>query len=106
MRVPNHALRESISVQDAAGNGARGPVHGAARTIRAAVQPTSKLITNSRGVEVVADFLAIIRPEAGPVPVESRVTWAGAVYRVETAVPMPDTRRPSHWELYLVRWSG
>lgn len=106
MRVPTQLLRETLSIEDFTGNGARGPLHGAPRTTRASVQPTSKLMTDSRGVEVVVDAMAIVRPEAGPVPVESRVTWAGQVYRVVSSFAMPDTRRPSHWELGLVRWAG
>lgn len=106
MRIPNSALRESISVADWAGSGAHGTTHGAPRTIRAAVQPTSRLVVDARGKEVVAELQVLIRPEAGPVRPESKVTWAGVVYRVLAAVPMPDTRRPSHHELFLTRYAG
>ena len=48
----------------------------------------------------------VIRPEAGPVPVESRVTFAGNKYRVVEAYPVPDARRPTQWELTLAKWAS
>lgn len=106
MRVPTNLLRETLTIEDFLGNGARGTLHGAARTTRSSVQPTSKLVTDSRGQQVVVEILAIIRPEAGPVLAESIITWAGTRYRVVSAYAMPDTRRPSHWELALARYAG
>lgn len=106
MRVPHSQLRETVSVEDFAGSGSHGPVYAAARSVRASMQPTSRLLIEDNGREVTVTVLGIIRPEAGPVPVQSRVTWAGVVYRVATSIPMPDTRRPDHWEIGLVRYAG
>lgn len=106
MRIPTHLLRETISVQDYAGPGAKGPAYAAARSLRASMQPTSRLVTDPTGRTVTVDLVALVRPEAGQIPVESRVTWAGGTYRVVQVVPMPDTRRPSHWELGLMRYAG
>ena len=55
---------------------------------------------------VVRDTLAMIRPEDGPVAPQSRITWGTEKFRVETCYAMPDTRRPSHYELSLTRFVG
>lgn len=106
MRIPHELLRETISVEDYSGAGALGPAYSPARSLRASVQATSRLITDGTGRTLSIDALVLIRPEKGPVPVESRVTWAGSTYRVVRSVAQPDTRRPTHWELALLRYAG
>lgn len=106
MRVPNQILRERIVIENYEGSGARGPVYAEPRTVRANVQQTSRLMTDNDGSQVTADTLCIIRPEAGPVPAESRVEWNGQTFRVIRAYPMPDTRRPSQWELAMSVYAG
>ena len=106
MRIPHSILREDIAVQDFLGSGAHGPVYADARDVRARVEPTSRLFTDDQGRVLTITLLASIRPEAGPVPPESRVAWAGRTYRVVTAAAMPDTRRPDHYELALARFAG
>lgn len=106
MRAPHVILRETITIQDFAGSGARGPIYAASRSARASVQPTSKLASDAHGNQVAVDALAIVRPEAGPIPIESIVTWLGQRYRVAQAFPMPDSRRPSHWELSLTKYAS
>ncbi len=106
MRVPTFALRETISIQDFRGSGSHGPVYADARVVRASVQETSRLVTDTRGRAVTLELLAQVRPESGPVLIESRVAWQGRVYRVVTAYASPDTRRPTHWELGLSRFVG
>lgn len=102
MRVPRQLLRETITVEDYAGTGARGPVYVAGRPVRASMQQTSRLMSDARGNQITVDILATIRPENGPVPPESRVTWGSLVFRVAASHPYPDSRRPSHYELSLV----
>lgn len=109
MRVPRELLRDTVTIEDFGGSGARGPVYDAPRSVRGSVQPTSRLATSqnaatgSFGVTVVIDALVVIRPEDGPVRPESRVTARGVGYRVVQSYPMPDERRPSHYELALAR---
>lgn len=105
VRVPNQLLRETVSIREFGGSGARGPVYSAAREARASMQQTTTLVTDANGAQVTVDILMIIRPEAGPVPAESIVTWAGTKYRVARAYPMPDSRRPSQFELQLIRYA-
>ena len=105
MRIPHQLLRETVSIEDFAGSGARGPVYSPARSVRGLVQQTSRLMNDLHGNQVPIDALLLVRPEDGPVPVESKVTWLTTIYRVGQALPMPDSRRPSHYELSLIRYA-
>ena len=106
MRVPRYLLRETLAVEAYAGSGAKGPVYTPARDVRANVQDTTRMTTDSRGTQRVVDVLAIIRPEDGPLATETRVTWNGIVFRVASCMPIPDSRRPTHYELEMLRYSG
>jgi hypothetical protein len=106
MRVPHEALRESIVVEDYRGAGAYGVAFEDPRILRANVQRTERLEVTTHGRQLLATTLVIIRPEAGPVPVESKVTWNGDEFRVVRAFAVPDTRRPSHWELSIAPWQS
>ncbi len=90
------------------GSGARGAVYGEPRTIRAQVQPTARvwIERDNTGVSQDIDALIVVRPEDGPVTVESIVTYAdGTKFRVIRSYAMPDERRPSHWELAVTRYA-
>jgi len=105
VRVPRQLLRELILVEDFGGSGARGPLFEAReKPVRASVQPTMKLFTDASGQQYAIDALVIIRPEDGPVRPESKITARGEKYRVVRTYPMPDERRPSHYELAVSKW--
>ena len=104
MRIPHEALRETLSVEDYAGSGAMGSVFAAPRSVRANIQVTNRLIIEARGRQVYANTLILIRPEDGPIPIESRVVHGTDTFRVVRAFAMPDTRRPTHWELTALPW--
>lgn len=107
MRVPHEALKERVTVEDYNGSGSLGPTFATGRVVRASVQPTTKVVTDSRGVVTTVVSIIILRPEAGPVPAESRITDAlGRQFRVIQGDPFPDSRRPTHWELTVAKWSG
>ena len=106
MRVPNQILRETVLVADYEGSGARGPVYAEPRELRANVQPSTAVVSDIYGVKVNVSLRIIIRPEAGPVPPESKCTTRGATYRVVQSYPMPDARRPSQWELLLADFAA
>lgn len=93
-------------IEDFLGNGSLGPVLGFPRSVRASVQATHKVLITDVGEETTANVLVIVRPEDGPVKVESKVRWNETDYRVVQAFPMPDDFRPTHWELMLRRWSA
>lgn len=106
MRVPHETLQERVTIEDYLGDGSLGPTFAAGRVVRASVQPTTRLITDSMGVVVTVVSVIIIRPEAGPVPAESRVTDpSGRKFRVIQGDPFPNARRPVHWELTVARWA-
>ena len=106
MRVPHELLRDTITVEEHAGHGAHHPLYGGPVQIRASFQTTSKLVTNQRGETVAVDALVIIRPEDGPIQIESRVTDHGTQYRVVECYPYPNRRRPSQYELQLAKWAS
>ena len=102
MRIPRNFLRDDLSVEAYSAAGARGPTYGTAATIRASVQPTTRVVIDAHGRETQADVTAMIRPEdAAGAPLESRVTWNGAIYRVLRVAAMPDVQRPTHYELMM-----
>ena len=104
MRIPHEALRETITVEDYEGSGAYGATFAAPRSVRASVQNTDRLLVDTHGRQVLSNILILIRPEAGPVPVESKLTWGAETLRVVRVFPVPDSVRPSHWELTAGPW--
>lgn len=105
MRVPHEALRQTISIEDAMGSGAYGSILGEPRAVPASVQHTMGLVTDEMGVQAIDRTMVIVRPEAGPILVGSRVTNNGETYRVVKAFPLPDDRSPSHWEVIMELWA-
>lgn len=102
-RIPGFLLRDRIIIERPSGSSAYGPVTSGAQTVKASVQPTSRLVVDATGREQQADAVVFIRPEVAPVPVESKVTWGGVAYRVLTASAVPDEHRPTHRELNIQR---
>lgn len=105
MRVPHTLLLDTITIENHVGGSSRGPLFAAPRTVRAAVQRVRHVTFDRHGATTVTETVAIVRPEARPVPVESRVTAGGVVYRVIRESPVPDDRRPRQVELLLERWA-
>lgn len=101
LKVPSFLLRDRITVEPLAGSGAYGDTYDAPRTIKAHVEPTNRLVLDRDGQTARAEANVIIRPEDGPIPLESRLTWGGKTYRVLQAGAMPDEARPSHRELTI-----
>jgi hypothetical protein len=99
--MPGFLLRDRITIQNYSGNTAYGASVGAPRVVKAKVEPTNRLIVGPGGNSLQARATALIRPEAGPVPVESKVTWGGKEYRVLAAGALPDEVNPTHRELVL-----
>lgn len=111
MRVPKELLRDTLTVRDFVGSGARGAVYGEPRTVKAQIQPTARvwIERDNTGVSQDIDALVVIRPEDGPVTVESIIESSqvgGQKWRVIRAYAMPDERRPYHWELALTRYAN
>lgn len=99
----------TIVIRDYQGSGAFGAVYGEPRTVKAQVQPTSRvwIERDNTGVSQDIDALAIVRPEDGPVEVESVIEYGGyPKWRVIRSYSMPDDRRPYHYELALTRYAN
>ncbi len=103
MRIPRSVLRDQALVQEHIGHGALGPLYGATRPVRCRVEPVRRFVAAAKGdvTEVTATML--IRPEDGPIRVESKVTVRGVEYIVAQCQAEPDERRPAYWELQLTR---
>lgn len=93
-----------MTIEDLTGEGAYGPAFAAPREVRCSAQQTASTITEWKGEQIVVNWMVIIRPEDGPVPVGSKVTIDGDTYRIVKAFPMPDGFRPTHWELMAYSW--
>lgn len=93
-------------IADYTGSGAMGGRLGTPRTVRASFQSDEKLATTDTGRVVSVTSRIVIRPEAGPVRAESKISFLGEDYRVIQAYPVPDARRPSQWELIVSLWSA
>lgn len=106
MRVPHQMLRRTATLRRFGGSGARGPVFEEPVSVRCAVQDTDRFVQDARGENVHVTALVVLRPEDGPVRPESVLDVVGTRYRVVQCVPMPDERRPSHYELGLTQYVG
>lgn len=105
MRVPSEALRQRITIEKYAGEGALGSTFGAPVSARASVQPTQALVVDYKNDAVSVDTVVIVRPEVGPVDPGSRVTIDGKMFRVVKAFAIPDGHHPSHYELMVHSWA-
>lgn len=102
MRVPGFTLRDRITIERYLGAGAYGDTYGPEeKRVKAHVEPTNRLVIDPQGQTTRAEAVVILRPEAGPVPLESRLTWGDKTYRVLTAGALPDEVRPTHLELMI-----
>jgi hypothetical protein len=106
VKIPRQLLRDVITIRDFAGSGSLGPTFGAPRTLRASVQPTTRVIVGPDGRNLQCSAMILIRPEDGPIRPESRVTYPPDAYRVLVCEPMPDRRRPTHYEILAETWIG
>lgn len=104
MRVPHEALRQRVTVENKAGEGAYGATFEAPRVVRASIQHTQALVSDWKNDQVTIDTVMIIRPEDGPVPIGSKVTQGTTSFVVVKGFAIPDDFRPSHYELMLAAW--
>lgn len=107
MRIPHTALRSRITIERYLGQGARGPTFAAPETnVPASAQSIENLRVEWKDEEVLVQIMLLTRPEVGRIPLGSRVTLDGDVYRVVKAVPIPDYHHPSHIEHSLMTWGS
>ena len=100
-------LRSWVEIEDYQGAGAFGPHFEEPRVVKASVQPTKRsALISSEGRTVRADVVVMIRPEAGPVRPESKVTLVHGAWRwrVLECEPVPDEKHPSYYEMLCATW--
>jgi len=86
--IPRRLLRDSVSVETYSGDGAYGPIYGAATTVLCRVSSTRQLVRSNAGDEVVSELTLYLHPddEAKFTP-ESRVTVSGRASKVIVTNP-------------------
>lgn len=63
MRIRRSLLKDSVSVQSYAGDGAYGPTYSAAVTVPCNVEATRRLVRNADGDEVVSEATIYVHPD-------------------------------------------
>lgn len=107
MRIPHSVLRQRITIERFAGQGARGPTFAAPEpNVHASAQSIENLRVEWKDEEVLVQYMVMVRPEVGKIPLGSRVTIDGEVFRVVKSIPSPDYHRPTHYELMLMSWGS
>jgi hypothetical protein len=106
MRIPRELLRELITIEEYAGAGAQGPLYGAPTTLRANFQQTGSLATSNDGLAHAVVASVMIRPEDGPIAIQSRVTARGMKLRVVECYPMPSDFHPAYYSLQLEKFAS
>lgn len=86
--IPRRLLRDSVSVETYAGDGAYGPIYGTAATVLCKACSTRQLVRNNTGDEVVSEMTLYVHPDDETKFVsESRVTFGGRSSRVIVTNP-------------------
>lgn len=98
--VPRRLLRDLVICTPYAGEGALGPVYGAAVQAYGRVEMTRQLVRDANGVEVVSEMTIYLHPDdaAAYVP-EARVTAGG---RTSTVIAASTHSRPGQAVLVKV----
>ncbi|TMR99514.1 hypothetical protein EJK15_06795 [Nonomuraea basaltis] len=94
--LPDWLLRHTASIEPFQGDGAYGPLYGAAVTVRCLVDDERRLVRDAQGAETVSDTTIFFPPgtrcpEGSRVTVNGRVTTVIASYaRDGGGLPTPD----------------
>jgi hypothetical protein len=99
--MPGFLMRDRIVVRRYNGSGAYGDTYSDPETVKARVEPTTKVHVGEQGQQEQATATVYVRPETAPIPPESTIMWAGREYRVMESADQPDAVRPSHRELVI-----
>ena len=88
MRVPNFMLKQNATIYKSMGAGAYGHVYSDTPTFsKVYVEPSTKVMKNSNGEEVVTTAMAIFPPRTD-LPLKSKVLIDGYEYLVVSVVPV------------------
>jgi hypothetical protein len=95
MRIPTWMLRQTCSIEVYSASGAFGSTFGEAVEAKCRIEPSTRLVRDMDGNEVVASLRGFFAPGT-VIPVESRVTWEGRVYTVLSSSPFADPQGRTH----------
>ena len=101
LSIPEHLLRQKVTIRAFKGSGAYGDVYEAAVTVRCRVDMTRRVVRSQAGAEVVAEA-AILLPASVRCPVGSKVTLPGETVERTTLTYSPKIagwRAPHHVEV-------
>lgn len=103
MKLPRILTPHTVTCKDKTGDGAYGPVHADARTLKfVRAEEGARLVRDQHGAEVVSSARVFIRPEHAPVPVGSLVTLpSGREAEVLTVERFHTPPAPEHYALNL-----
>jgi hypothetical protein len=90
--IPTATLPDRVTVEDAAGHSAVGPVFATARTVPARYTGGRKLVRGEGGQDATATASFTFRPDVRP-PVGSRITRGADTYTVLEVIDSVQLRR-------------
>jgi len=103
VKVRRSLLKDTVTVRPYSGEGAYGPVYGAARTVRCDLDDTRRLVVTAAGDEVVTQATLTVHPDDAPLFVpESTIVIAGQDSRVLTAGAQLFRGRPAYVKVTCV----
>lgn len=83
MKIRRSLLKDSVSVQPYAGQGAYGPAYTAAQTVMVSLDATRRLVRDANGAEVLSEATLYVHPDdESKFPPESVVTIGTRTSRV------------------------
>lgn len=96
--------QKEITVRPRTGEGAYGPVFGAAKTVKARVVFRRRVVKGAGGDDLMAEATVLTDPrEADDIPVQSEVTVDGTTYTAQQSFkPEVINGHPLHQEVLLV----
>lgn len=94
-------LRQEVSVEALSGTDSYGqPTYSAATSVMARYEARATLVRDPQGQQVISSARVFL-PASAAAPVGSRVTYAGATYRVLSLETAEGLLGPSHQIAYL-----
>jgi hypothetical protein len=100
MKIRRSLLKDLVSVQTYAGEGAYGPAYAAAVTVACNVEAARRLVRNADGDEAVSESTIYVHPDdAAHFTPESLVTFETRAAKVLLAKTLTMRGKPSHTEV-------
>ena len=100
MKVRRSLLKDTVSVETYAGEGAYGPIYAEPVAVPCRVEATRRLVRNASGFEVVSESTLFVHPDdVATFTPESRLTFATRQSTVIVVKPQTFRGATSHGEV-------